>query len=107
MNPVIAESMEYLERIANPGARLLYFGAIERRKNECEAQDGDMAALRRCLQGMEDAFQKQGDLSSWTPELLDEVDLCFVRNYVGEDGEPAMCIFFPDIVENLNLFTTY
>jgi hypothetical protein len=59
------------------------------------------------LQGMEDAFQKQWELSSWTPKLLGEIDLCFVRNYVGEDGEPVVCLFFPDSVENLNLFVTY
>jgi len=49
------------------------------RTDEFEAGDGNVGALKRSLQRMEDVFRKLGDLSSWA-ELMDEIDLCFVRN---------------------------
>lgn len=103
----IIESIEYLERIATSEAPPLSLTAIELIKNEFDASDNDIVALRGKLQGMEDAFRKKGNLSSWTPELLDKIDECFVKNYVGEDGDAVPCLFFPDSVDNLNLYVSY
>ncbi len=99
--------MEYLERIANADEPPLPFSAIESIKSEFDAPDSDQAALRSKLQGMEVSFRSRGDLSSWTPELLDEIDACFVKNYIGEDGEAVPCLFFPDSPDNLNLYISY
>jgi hypothetical protein len=57
---------------------------------------------------MEDSFQKHGDsdLSLWTQDLLDDIDHCFVKNYM-ENGKPASCLFFPDSPDNINRFSTY
>ena len=103
----IVQSVEYLEHIANPEAPPLALAAIERVKNEFDAPDKDMDALRTRLQGMEDAFHKQGNLSSWSPDLLDEINACFLKNYVEEDGRPVPCLFFPDSPDNLNLYASY
>lgn len=62
--------------------------------------------IRDGLLEMEEAFKTHGDLSSWTPELLDTIDGCFRDAYM-EDGEPVPYLFFPDCIENLNLFNTY
>jgi hypothetical protein len=56
---------------------------------------------------MEDAFAKAGDLSSWTPNLLDEIDRCFEKNYLSQGGEPVPYLFFPRSADNLNKFMTY
>ena len=56
---------------------------------------------------MENAFEMPGDLSSWTSQLLDEIDRCFVKNYVAEDGVPVPYLFFPNCAENLNRYIDY
>jgi hypothetical protein len=103
----IVDSVEHLERIANPSKPPLDFSAIEAKKNRFEAQSGDMDELRKSLEGMEDAFRKPGDLSSWTPQLLEAIDDCFVKNYMDDDGEAVPSLFFPDSTDNMNRFMTY
>jgi hypothetical protein len=56
---------------------------------------------------MEDAFNVRGDLSSWSPEVLDAIDACFTANYLESNGDPSPFLFFPDNVNNLNQFTAY
>jgi hypothetical protein len=100
--------VEYLERIANPEEPPLNFGAIRRKRDEfAVAQDGEKDALRTSLEGMKEAFRKPGDLSSWTPDVLQKIDQCFVKNYLGANEEPIPCLFFPDSPDNLKIFITY
>lgn len=102
----IVESVEYLERIANPNPPPLDIGAIEKMKTLFDT-DGDMDVFRPSLKAMEDAFCQPGDLSLWTQDLLDEIDQCFVKNYVGEDEQPVPSLFFPDSPDNMNRFIAY
>lgn len=71
--------------------------------------NSDLDSLRTSLQGMEEAFTSHGnrDLSSWTPELLDAIDICFTTAYVEANGDPSPYLFFPDSVPNLNQFASY
>lgn len=99
--------MEYLERIANPTAPPLDLDAIDKKKTEFMMEEGDMKELRMSIKEMEDAFRNPGHLSSWNPQLLGEIDRCFVNNYVGDDGEPVPSLFFPDSPDNMNRFMKY
>jgi len=103
----IVESVEYLERIANPQKPPLGFAEIERKKNDFDAPGAVLESVRASLKGMEVAFAAPGNLSSWTPELLDDIDTCFIRNYLGEEGEPVPSLFFPNCPDNLNRFMAY
>ena len=103
----IVESVDYLERIANAEPPPLEFDEIERIKFSFDAPNADKAAIRESLQEMEVTFRQPGDLSSWTPELLDNIDDCFVNNYLDKNGDPVPCLFFPDNPDNLNTFRTY
>jgi hypothetical protein len=101
----IVVSIEYLERIANPEGPPLDFAAIEEKKKLfCEVGDGD--DLRNTLADMEKAFKKLGDLSSWSSELLNDIDAAFVKNYLDQDGESAS-LFFPHDMDNFNRFRHY
>jgi hypothetical protein len=102
------QSVEFLELIANPQRPPLDHDEMVRIKHEFEEDpDQDVEALRRELQPMEDGFSMLGNLSSWTPEILDKIDECFVRCYIDEDGEPLPYLFFPSSSHNLNRFTSY
>lgn len=92
--------MEYLEWIANTDAPPLNYGTIERLKN-------DMDTMKMTLQSMEDAFCKPGNLLSWTLLLLDEIDECFCKHYLDGDGGPVPSLFFPNSIDNMNIFMTY
>ena len=74
---------------------------------DMQESNTDLDNVRSSLQEMEDAFSTSGDLLSWTPELLDDIDHCFCRTYLEPDGEPIPSLFFPDSVDNLNAFATY
>jgi|HubBroStandDraft_1064217.scaffolds.fasta_scaffold185537_2 hypothetical protein len=66
-----------------------------------------LCLLRANLNGMEQAFQNPGELSSWSPDMLHKIDQVFVKNYLDEDGEPVASLFFPNSADNLNRFMTY
>jgi len=100
--------VEYLECIANPNAPPLSFQDIEKLKNSFGTQESDQEALQSSIiKRMEDAFRPRGNLSSWDPEVLDKIDQCFVKHYVGEDKEAIPCLFFPNSAENINAFMSY
>jgi hypothetical protein len=101
----IIVSVEYMERIANPEKPPLDDDAIkEKRKSFYNKDESD--DVRESLAETEKAFKKLGDVSSWSPEVLDEIDAAFVKDYVDEDGDTG-CLFFPRNVENLNVFRNY
>lgn len=62
---------------------------------------------RQNLQGMEEAFKYTGDLSMWSPDLLQEIDAAFVKHYLDKEGNPLPFLFFPNSPENMNAFTDY
>lgn len=100
------ESIEFLERIANRAKPPMALGDIERKKKAFDEPKADKKALRKDLLEMEAAFRGRGDLSSWRPEVLDEIDRSFVRNYMPE-GDPEPCLFVSNDADNLNRFTRY
>jgi hypothetical protein len=103
----LVESVEFLERIANPRKPPLNLATIERKKVAFDAQKGDLVELRESLVGMEDTFGNTGDLSSWSPELLNDIDKCFLKNYINMDGQPVSYLFFPRCPKNLNSYMDY
>jgi len=71
-------------------------------------EDEDVKELRDSLRGMEAAFNRRGDVTYWTPELLQDVDEAFKNNYIVEEGGTVVpFLFFSEDMENLNTFTSY
>jgi hypothetical protein len=83
------------------------FEEIEEIKIKFANPANDTDELRNSLKEMETAFDGQGNLSSWTPEILRMIDKAFVDNYTTPEGEPVSFLFFPNNVSNLNKFSTY
>ncbi|KAI0261575.1 hypothetical protein BGY98DRAFT_1104417, partial [Russula aff. rugulosa BPL654] len=105
----IVQSVEYLERIANEREPPLKYAEVEKIKEaflDLEKED-DATELQESLKGMEKAFEKTGDLSSWSPELMHDIDQAFVKSYMDENGEAAAHLFFPDSAKNINAFAAY
>jgi hypothetical protein len=67
---------------------------------------GNDADPRASLAGMEMAFQGRGDLQSWNPEVLNEIDGCFLDTYMAGD-EINTSLFFPESADNYSLFRKY
>lgn len=107
MAEFIVESVEFLEQIASSKAPPFNMDEIEQMREELEDQIGDQAHLRKKLGAMEEPFKERGDLSSWSPEVLEKIDQCFIRCYTGEDKELVPSLFFPDSPQNLNCFRKY
>lgn len=55
---------------------------------------------------MQLAFKERGDLQTWSPTVLDDIDNCFLKIYK-PDGQLSPYLFFPDNFENKKLFTQY
>ncbi|KAH9019230.1 hypothetical protein EDB85DRAFT_1896816 [Lactarius pseudohatsudake] len=107
----LIESIEVLERLANPNAppldkRIIDGVAIDLMESRYPA---GLDEANKKLSDMTDAFKGRGDASSWNEELLAKIDECFVRNYKDKDDPAAsFCdsLFFPDS-DNHNRFTKY
>jgi hypothetical protein len=96
-----------LERIANPIAPPLYPKVLDDMRNGLtNVEEEDMGRCMDELDGMEKAFQGRGDLQTWNPEVLNEIDDCFLRAYMVKD-ELSPFFFFLDDTNNLNKFQKY
>ena len=105
----LIESIEMLSRIANPKKPPLNLEELEEARNDYGEADTDemYAEMKIRLAEMEKEFRRgRGDLPALTPELLADIDKCFVNNYM-EDGEPAASLFFPNSADNLNRYERY
>ena len=100
------ESLEILERIANPQEPPLQMEDIEKKRDEVLQAGDNLAPLKNGLDGMEKAFKGRGDLTDWSYELLGLIDDCFVKHYM-DDGEPVNSLFTPDCPDNFNRFAKY
>ena len=105
----MTESVETLERIANPKKPPMRLSDMEEKRNQMnEEQDpAVIAALKAELKGMDEAYLSgRGNLDVWTPEIMAEIDEAFVDNFM-EDKEPLDFLFFPNSPEYLNAYGVY
>jgi hypothetical protein len=100
------ESVEMLERLANPEAPPLTLSEIEKIRVEYMNPTSNKEELRKKLEGMAIAFRGRGDLSEWPFEILDAIDECFVEHYM-KNGEISTSLFVVDSAANLNNFSAY
>ncbi|KAH9028303.1 hypothetical protein EDB85DRAFT_1892595 [Lactarius pseudohatsudake] len=104
----IVESVETLERVANPARPPLEYEEIEELGQQLlEANgDADVDAIREKLAKMKTAFEDMGDASDWTHELLGKIDQCFKEAYYVNE-EPSESLFVPLSSDNDNRFDKY
>lgn len=100
-------SVEFLERIANPHAPPLDFDNIRRLKSAVDLREGEVDPADADVKLMEEAFRIRGDIRAWAPHVLDEIDKCFVKRYIGDNKQPIPSLFFPESVDNVNIFISY
>ena len=109
LSEFLTESVETLERIANPKKPVLKLAEIvEKREAIGEAhEERAIMKMKKSLKEMDEAYLcGRGDLEMWTPEIMKEIDKCFVENFMS-GGEPVEYLFFPNSVEYLNAYDTY
>ncbi|KAH9048595.1 hypothetical protein EDB83DRAFT_2522862 [Lactarius deliciosus] len=105
----LIESIEVLERLANPNAPPLDKRTLDKVAMDLMGYPAGLEEADNTLSVMRDAFKGRGDTSSWNEELLAKIDECFVRNYKDKDDPTApFCdsLFFPNS-DNYNRFTKY
>ncbi|KAH9025765.1 hypothetical protein EDB84DRAFT_1563963 [Lactarius hengduanensis] len=104
----IVESLETLERVANPARPPMEYEEIEELGQQLlEANgDADVDAIREKLAKMKTAFEDMGDASDWTHELLGKIDQCFKEAYYVNE-EPSESLFVPLSSDNDNRFDKY
>ena len=105
----LTESVETLERIANPKKPPMKLSEIEEKRNEVNEVQGDeeLAAVKAELKEMDNAYLSgRGNLDVWTPEIMEEIDQAFVNNFM-ESQEPLDFLFFPNSPEYLNAYGVY
>ena len=105
----LTESVETLERIANPKKPPMKLSQIEEKRNEVNEvkDDAELATLKAELKEMDNAYLSgHGDLDVWTPEIMEELDEAFVNNFM-EGQEPLDFLFFPNSPEYLNAYGVY
>jgi hypothetical protein len=100
------ESIEMLERLANPQKPPLSVEELQKIRVAFMDPSSNKVELRRKLEGMAEAFQGRGDLSQWHFEMLDAIDECFVEHYM-KKGEISTSLFVPDSPANINNFLAY
>jgi hypothetical protein len=89
-------SIESLERMASDVKPPLVLKDIRKRADDMYyATEGDRPAAREAFADMRAVYMSgRGDVSQWTPEVLDDIDECFVKHFM-EDGEPIPSLFYP------------
>ncbi|KAI9430720.1 hypothetical protein H4582DRAFT_2063460 [Lactarius indigo] len=104
----IVESVETLERVANPEKPPMAYERIEELgQHLLEANtEAEVDEIREKLEKVRTAFEEMGDASDWTHELLDKIDQCFKDAYCVND-EPCESLFVPLSSDNDNRFEKY
>jgi hypothetical protein len=108
LSQFIIDSIEMLERIANPEEPPLEFSEISSRHDEVEyAEPEERAEVLSSLDDMEKVFMRgRGSLEQWTPEVLEAIDKCF-RTLFMSGEEPVAHLFFPYDDRGIELFNEY
>jgi hypothetical protein len=102
----IMDSVEILEKLANPSVPPLDKEEIERKGAQLMDGGAVEAEARQALSSMKGAFRLRGDLSAWRDEVLMKIDECFTKNY-HISGKLCQTIFFPENADNQNRFMQY
>jgi hypothetical protein len=104
----LIDSIETLERIANPKKPPLGIKKLKELREEYEqAEPEERAGLKEQLNAMETEFRcGRGSLTDLSPDLLDKLDKCFISIFL-DDGEPHPCLFIPENNEYLDKYTKY
>jgi hypothetical protein len=102
----MVESVETLERLANPTKPPLSIVELEKLRLAFMDPSSDKEELRHKLEGMAEAYQGRGDLSDWHFEMLNAIDECFVEHYMSS-GEISTELFVPDSPGNVTQFLAY
>jgi hypothetical protein len=106
LSDFLVESVEVLERLANPEKPPLSMARIDTISDSLREPLGDIDKAVENLEGMKKAFDGRGDPRKWTPELLNEIDECFVNNYY-DNGSVCNSLFIPDNEDNICRFERY
>ncbi|KAH9022645.1 hypothetical protein EDB85DRAFT_1895168 [Lactarius pseudohatsudake] len=111
----LVESIETLERIANPAKPPLDVAELNDLGIQMvvSQEPGRWTKMEKRLSCMEKPFEGRGDASAWGKELLDKIDRCFIKNYKDNEKEKEKdsetlsdSLFFQDN-KNINKFTLY
>ena len=90
-----------LERIASTEKPPMDLETIKAMRSEFERlhpyddddKDDEFRNLTRQIMPMNSTFREgRGDLEAWTPEVLEDIDKCFVATFM-ENEEPLPCLF--------------
>lgn len=102
--------METLERIVNAKKPPLSLSQIEKSREalvEWGRNKTKQVETKAKLQDMDKEYLRgRGDLSLWTTEILNEIDVLFVGHFMYM-GEPIWFLFMPGSVEYLNSYDMY
>jgi hypothetical protein len=102
--------VETLERIVNPKKPPLTIGQIDKGRAALVQWGKNKTRLgeaRANLQDMEKAYvHGRGDLSLWTTEILNKIDIVFVQHFMLM-GDPIYYLFMPRSAEYLNGYEAY
>jgi hypothetical protein len=101
-------SIESLERMASDVKPPLTLNEIRKKTDEMSyATDEEQKAIRESLVEMRGVYMGgRGDVSQWTPEVLNDIDECFVK-YFMEDDEPIPNLFYPNDEVALHRYSKY
>ncbi|KAH8986177.1 hypothetical protein EDB86DRAFT_3082994 [Lactarius hatsudake] len=104
----IVESVEILERVANPERPPMEYEAIEELGQHLllANTEKEVGVIRDKLVKVRTAFEDMGDVSDWTHDLLGKIDQCFKDAYYVND-EPCKSLFVPLSSDNDNRFEKY
>ena len=105
----LSESVEMLDRIANLEKPPMTIKEIEKKRGLMAAAKTveEENKIKDSLQKMDQHYIRgRGDMEIWTPELLEEIDNCFVANFM-KGGEPMDFLFVPCCPEYLNVYDKY
>ena len=97
----MVESVEVLEKIVNPTDPLLSLDDLVEKWLAYLTGERDQKTLEEELKPMKEVFAERGNVRSWSPELLDKIDDCFVERYTS-NGEPIAELFSLDNLNNVN-----
>ena len=106
----MVESIEILERLANPNVPPLDLEQIETMKRNFKLTHppSKEKSYDAQMNEMEKAFRGRGDVTEWREEILSGIDDIFVKTYKDSNtGLISDSLFFPNSPDNYDRFDQY